>query len=283
MILQTFCLCFNYSFSQKAAVDFVLFQYLAVYKNTATRIGMGITEEFWRRLKAKEQKSQMQIGSNRDAYESAYVKRAVGILSSISLIENPTAKVNCIREILTLFECRGDEEFSLLSYLIVLAQTFNIHWSAEIDYITTMIPADKFSILLKSIQMFFLTSWVQKINATQRLGESAVLVEDVEEDLKALLIFSKSLPSGSTDILLLLAVFFFLSQLDTKTATVEGSFSRSFLAHANMFQLTLKLQLTIREAQENGTIVYCSDDVSSSVFARLTTSFFGMLAQEEQK
>ena len=97
------------------------------------------------------------------------------ILSSIPTTEKPLAKINCIREVLTLFEwynitpefffffsfslslsislffqpstfsnllqilnidaSRGDEEFSLLSYLMVKAENFNIQWSAEIDCI----------------------------------------------------------------------------------------------------------------------------------------------------
>eukprot|EP00026_Physarum_polycephalum_P002474 Phypoly_transcript_02481.p1 GENE.Phypoly_transcript_02481~~Phypoly_transcript_02481.p1 ORF type:complete len:880 (+),score=96.77 Phypoly_transcript_02481:104-2743(+) len=276
---KTYNFIFDLFVKKKAAVDFVLNQYLEVYKNTATRIGMGISDDFWQRVQNKEAQTGIQLGSRRDAYESPLVKRALGLLSSIPTIAKPSGKIHCIREILSMFECRGDEEFSLLSYLMVRVQSANIRWSAEIDYITTMMPPDKYSMLLKSIQMFFLSSWVHKINEYQQTKEGNLLAEEVSDDLQIVLEFTLSLPSGPTDSLLLLAVFFFLSQ-DTKTVTLMGAFSRPFLSHPHMFQITQKLQLTIRDTNENGTIVFCGEDVPTAVFAKLTTSFFGMLTNE---
>jgi hypothetical protein len=50
-----------------------------------------------------------------------------------------------------------------------------------------------------------------------------------------------------------------------------------------MFQISQKLQLTIRDTNESGTTVFCGEDISPAVFAKLTTSFFGMLTNEEKE
>ena len=57
-----------------------------------------------------------------------------------------------------------------------------------------MMPADKYSMLLNSIQMFFLTSWVQKINgaATKQTKDEDEDEGDVLDDLRGLLEFTKT-------------------------------------------------------------------------------------------
>jgi hypothetical protein len=77
-----------------------------------------------------------------------------------------------------------------------------------------MMPPDKYSMLLKSIQMFFLTSWVHKINEYQQTKDGNFLAEEIMDDLKIVLEFANTVPFVPSFQRLCLL---FTSSLATKT------------------------------------------------------------------
>lgn len=207
------------------------------------------------------------------------VNLALEILSEIPELVKPSEKVSCLREVFDTLDCVGaDEEFSLLSYLMVRAANLDIHWSAEIDYILTLSPAEN-CMMLKGMQMFFLTSWMQMKNGMFQVEEVATVESLTIIDVKCLWDEIKYTTQGQQDISLLHSLFFTCAHNKTeeKFITIEGRFSPMTLSKSYMKNILERLQMTIMGTDHNTTEVAYGEFLDSSVFARIGSAFYGML------
>eukprot|EP00026_Physarum_polycephalum_P001270 Phypoly_transcript_01271.p1 GENE.Phypoly_transcript_01271~~Phypoly_transcript_01271.p1 ORF type:complete len:1152 (+),score=159.17 Phypoly_transcript_01271:41-3496(+) len=264
---------------KKQPIDSILNRCLKVYNRNVTYAGFGITESFWKKVKEKASSLETDSDSDSEEGEEILVRRAVEMLSQVPKHVKPCDKVHCLREVFDLFGCYGaDEEFSLLSYIMVRAADLNIQWSAEIDYILTLSPTEN-CMMLQGMQMFFLTSWMQMKNGMFQVEEVTTVESLTVIDIKCLWDEIRPTPYGHQDISLLHGLFFACAHntSDTKLVTIEGCFSTSTLENSYLKSILERLHMTLVATNHGTTQVAYGYFLDASVFARIGCAFYGML------
>jgi len=242
-------------------IDEIMNQSLHIFKNNVAYQGFGISEKFYKKI-------------------APHLDKGLDMLTLISTKVQPTEKLQCLNETLTLFDCDGaDDIVPLLAFLMVqiTGPATKIHWNAELDYISKLNPTSNY-IMLQAMISFFQSASMKKKNGIVFVEGAEALASNTIQDITCLWMDIRKEENAIEEMQALYALFFRCANNYSGASEVvlDRTISDATLTSHYMKSILNRLQLVLGTNKEGASTVKYGDFVDHSIFAKIACSFVSL-------